>query len=312
MSMGMSVGTPEGATSFTCNNCGATTSFVAAGTSIVCPFCGSQYVISKPDDPNRPQPEALVPFNVPDTQVRQTYHNWLGQGFFRPRDLTMLATNHQMRAVYLPFWECHGYATSDWTATAGYNSDVEEQYQETEDGQTVTKTRTVTHTDWRPASGHHEDNYPRELVSGSRGLPQDWIAKLGDFDFGQLQAYNPQFLVGREAEEPAIDKVAALQVAQQQIMQQEQQACSNLVPGDTQRDLRVQTLVSNLDARLLYLPIWLASFQYKDKVYRCVVNGQTGQIGGEAPVSKAKVWLVVAAVIIVIVLIVVLIKVLSR
>ena len=51
----------EDATSFTCQNCGATTNFVASGRGVRCPFCGSEYVIAKPNDPNTPQPEALIP-----------------------------------------------------------------------------------------------------------------------------------------------------------------------------------------------------------------------------------------------------------
>lgn len=311
--MSVGVGQPgaDGTTSFTCKNCGATTSFTALGKSIVCPFCGSQFVIAKPNDPNTPQPEALIPFNVPETQVREIYHTWLGKGFFRPRDLTQLANNHKMRAVYLPVWECGGNAYSAWTAMAGYNHQRQEQYEEEENGQRVTKTRTITETEWQPAQGQHQAQYPRELVSGSKGLPQEWLQKLGDFEFGYLQSFNPQFLAGREAEECAVDRMAALQIARQQIEQKEESACRSLVPGDTQRELRVQTQVPDLGGRLIYLPIWLASFQYKGQVYRCVVNGQSGTIGGEAPVSKAKVGIVIAAVLAACLLIVVLFAVIS-
>lgn len=296
MQANLSASGAEGTTSFTCKNCGATTNFVAGNRSIRCPFCGSEYVIARPNDPNTPRPEALLPFAFPDNQVDDVYRQWLGTGFFRPRDLNQLATNHKLRAVYLPLWECRGRAWSHWTAMAGYSYQREESYQETENGETVTKTRTVTETDWRPAEGDHEADYPRELVSASKGLPQDWIQKLGDFDFGYLQSYNPRFLIGREAEEAALDQVTALQAARQQIEEHERQACARLVPGDTHRDLRVNTQVADLAARLLYLPIWLASFQYQGKLYRCVINGQSGQIGGEAPVSKARVALVLVGI----------------
>jgi DNA-directed RNA polymerase subunit RPC12/RpoP len=302
----------NGTTAFTCENCGATTSLRAFAKSIACPFCGSQYVIARPDDPNAPQPDALLPFNVPDRQVRDIYQQWLGSGFFRPRDLAQAARNHEMRAVYLPAWECSARAYSEWTATAGYDRRREEQYQAEENGQQVTKTRTVTETDWRPAEGRHEGNYPRELVSASKGLPQDWLPKLGDFEFGQLQSYNPQFLAGREVEECALDHTSALEIARQQIEEQEKNACAALVPGDRHRDLRANTQIFDLDGRLLYLPVWLASFQYQDRVYRCIVNGQTGTIGGEAPVSKAKVTLVIVGVIAAIILLIVIVRLVGR
>lgn len=249
---------------------------------------------------------------MPDTEVQKIYRTWLGTGFFRPRNLTSLASNHKMRAVYLPVWECRAQAYSHWTAMSGINHQREEQYETTENGERVIKTRTVTDTEWRPVEGQHQEVYSRELVSGSKGLPQDWIKKLGDFDFGHLQSYNPQFLIGREAEESALDQTSAFQVARKQIEEQEERACAALVPGDTHRDLRVNTRITDLDARLMYLPVWLASFQYQDTLYRCVVNGQSGQIGGEAPVSKGRVALVAAAVLVAIVGLILALSLLSR
>lgn len=300
-------GATGGATSGTdiaCKNCGATTSLVATGRGIRCPFCGSEQVIAVPHDPNTPRAEALIPFAVEDDRAERTYRQWIGEGFFRPRDLTALATDHKMRAVYVPVWECSGAAASEWTASAGYNRQEQEGDTATESGKTVTKERAVTHTSWRPARGTREGTYERELVPASKGLPQEWLDRLGDFDFGQMRGFDPRFLLGREVEEPALDRTDARRVARERIEAAERRACAALVPGDTHKDLRVETRVFDQAERLLYLPVWMASFQYKGKPYRCVVNGQTGQIGGEAPVAGSRVALVVAAAILVIAVIV--------
>jgi hypothetical protein len=300
------VPTAQQVASFTCQNCGATTN-VAASRSIRCPFCGSEQVIARPDDPLVAQPEAIVPFQVEAEKVDAVYREWLGSGFFRPSDLTRAATDHKMRAVFLPFWECRAEAYSHWTATAGTDHERKVDYTETENGQTVTKTRSVVETRWRSAQGDHRGSYPRELVSASKGLEQNWVGRLGDYEFGQIQTYRPDFLLGRESEEAALDRTAALHVAEQQIRDKERKSCDALVPGDRHKDLRVETTLSGQTARLLFLPVWLASFQYNGKLYRCVVNGQTGKIGGEAPVSKTRVGLVVGGVVAVIAVIVLLI-----
>lgn len=293
-------------TSFTCQNCGATTN-VAASRRIRCPFCGSEHVVARPDDPHAARPEALVPFAIEEDRAQAIYREWLGTGFFRPRDLQAAATDHTMQPVFLPFWECSARAHSRWSATAGYDHERKEEYTATENGQQVTKTRTVTETRWRPAAGEHDATYGRELISASKGLPQDWVGKLGDYELGQLQGYRPEFLLGRESEEAALDRTAALQVAARQIREQEERACAALVPGDRQKDLRVETTLSDVQSRLLFLPIWMASFRYGGKLYRCVVNGQTGKIGGEAPVAKGRVALVVAGVVLVIAIVVLLV-----
>jgi DNA-directed RNA polymerase subunit RPC12/RpoP len=296
--------------SFTCSNCGATTNAVALGTSIRCPFCGSEHVITAPVAPGLPSIESIVPFEIPDNRVDTLYRQWLGEGFFRPRDIAEKATSHQMRAVYVPIWSCAGSAQSNWSASAGYNRQRQESYTRTDsDGKSVQDTRTVTVTDWRPASGDHADDYDRVLISASKGLPQDWIQRLGGINWQKEIKYDDQYLFGREAETPSIDRASALNFATEEIKEREHDACRNLVPGDTQRDLRVNTRVIDVAGALLYLPVWLGSFQYNEKVYRCVVNGQTGTVSGEAPLSKGRIAMVAVAVLVVIAIIVVIVMV---
>lgn len=294
-------------TSFTCQNCGATTGAVARGTSIRCPFCGSEHVLASADDPAIPKPEALIPFSFPDQQVETVYRQWLGEGFFRPKDIREKAVTNKMQAIYIPVWECRGSAESRWTAMAGY--DRQERYTTTENGQQVEKTR--TETDWRPARGQHHATYDRELVSASKGLPQDWLGRLGEFEWGQLVSYKPDYLLGREVELSSLDKTSALQHARTLIEEHEHSACAGLVPGDRNRDLRVDTDITDLAGRLLYLPAWLAAFQYNGKSYRCVVNGQSGVVKGEAPVNKVKVAGVIVAIVVVIAVIVLIISLVS-
>src|SRR4030042_2886686 len=65
-------------------------------------------------------------------------------------------------------------------------------------------------------------------------------------------------------------------------------ACAREVPGDTQRNLRVQTQFSDLTYKHVLLPLWIASYRYSNKVYSFMVNGQTGKVQGEAPISVWK------------------------
>jgi len=46
----------------------------------------------------------------------------------------------------------------------------------------------------------------------------------------------------------------------------------------------------------ILLPVWVASYEYKGKRYHFLVNGQTGEVQGFAPISWAKVAGVVLAI----------------
>jgi hypothetical protein len=279
-----------------CRNCGATTDFAVTANILRCAFCGSEQIVAQPADPNRQAPEAIVSFAVEEERARAAYREWLGNGFFRPGDLARAATLREIRAVFLPFWTFDARARSQWTATSGRHRYRTELYQALENGKSVARERQVQETDWFPASGTHEGAYAWELVSASKGLEQKWVDAVEPFNFGELRQFQPEYLLGRGAEEAALDRTQAEQVAREIIQSKEQAECARLVPGDTHRDLRVSTALEDVTARLVYLPVWLAAFAYKGDVYRFVVNGQTGKVTGEAPVSYLKIAMVVGAV----------------
>jgi hypothetical protein len=39
----------------------------------------------------------------------------------------------------------------------------------------------------------------------------------------------------------------------------------------------------------ILLPVWMSAFRFRDKVYRFVVNGRTGEVQGERPYSAGKI-----------------------
>lgn len=48
----------------------------------------------------------------------------------------------------------------------------------------------------------------------------------------------------------------------------------------------------------MLLPFWVLSYRYRDRSYRIVVNGQSGELAGEAPYAKAKILALVLALVV--------------
>ena len=67
------------------------------------------------------------------------------------------------------------------------------------------------------------------------------------------------------------------------------------MPGDTHRGLEVETQFSHVNSDLCLLPIYLLTYRYKDRTFRFLVNGQTGKVAGEKPVSWGRIWIAVGA-----------------
>ena len=281
----------NGVRTFKCDSCGAVVTYSATEKAMHCAYCGSAYVVESPESRKKEHPSRIVPFGVDRDKALGLFQTWLGKGFWRPGDLKARASIGAIQGVYLPFWAFDVQADSRWSASAGYYYYVNEEYTDNEGKR---QTRKVQKTRWQPADGQHYDSYRDWLVSASGGLDQEWVGKIVPFDLAKATPYASDYLAGWAAEEYSIEPDSAQPVAENEIEAKERSACESLVPGDTHKDLRVSTRFSNWARELLVLPIWISSYQYGGKVYRFLVNGQTGEVVGNAPVSKLKVAIAIA------------------
>jgi hypothetical protein len=283
----------EATRSSRCQECGANVVFGDKVTATRCTFCGGSRVLEQSENQNALRPESLLPFAVDKKNANQHFSKWLGKLWFRPNDLKQLAKVQEVNGVYVPFWTFDADVDSRWTAEAGYYYYTDEEYTIQEQGKTVTKTRRIRHTRWERAWGHRNDHFDDVLVCASKGLPPELAVKLRTFDTKLLVPYSPGFLAGWRAEEYAVDLQGGFSTARDTMSEAQEKRCGKDVPGDTQRNLSVNNTFSRVTFKHVLLPVWIAAYRYHDKVYRFLVNGQTGEVVGKAPWSWLKITLFV-------------------
>jgi hypothetical protein len=287
-----------------CENCGATTTFSEGQVAGQCAFCGSSKVVQQGSATNLIRPETLVPFAVKREQAAELFRKWISGLWFRPNDLKQVGQLGTLSGAYLPFWTYDAFASSHWTADAGYHYYETETYQERDaNGNMVTRTRQVQKTRWVPASGARQDAFDDELICASRGLPPHLIAGIYPYDLDRLVPYEPSFLAGFAAEEYQVDLAEGWGIAKGRIQAEVNRRCARDVPGDTHRNLRVNTAFSQMTYKHLLLPVWISAYLYNNRSYRFLVNGQTGKTSGEAPLSWWKIGALVLAILVVVVII---------
>lgn len=281
---------------FRCQQCGSEVGMDLSQRSYCCPFCDSTYVAEfAPELSGRQRPEFVIGFAVTPDDAQARFRQWIADnGWFRPGDLAMNAVADKMRGIYLPFWSFAMLAQSVWQAEVGEHWYRTETYTETDaQGKTVTRTRQVQETEWWPLVGRHHRFYAGYLVSGSRGLTQAVADQIQPFQLPALRRYEPYFLAGWLCEEYSIDAAAALEVCRQEFLRREQTHVGAFLPGDTHRGLAVETQFSQVSSDLCLLPVYVLSYHYRGKLYRFLVNGQTGKMVGDKPLSWARVLVAV-------------------
>ncbi len=299
---------------FQCKNCGAEVAIDPDQRSYVCPFCDSTYVVEfTPQQTGRQPPEFIIGFGIPPDRALQHFREWLGRrSWFRPRDLQLARVEGKLRGVYIPFWSFSMLAESRWSAAIGEHWTRTETYTTQENGKTVTKTRQVTETEWWDLGGRHHEYYSGYLISGSRGLPQHDADRIAPFHLAALKRYAPYFLAGWLCEEYSVERQSAEQSSKQAFERMEQRNIADFLPGDTYRNLQTQTDFSRIGSDLILLPIYLLSYRYRDKLYRFLLNGQTGKAYGDKPLSVRRVSLAIGFVLLLAAALFILILLLSR
>jgi hypothetical protein len=237
----------------------------------------------------------MVPFKLDKDKAEALFDKWIGKGWFRPSDLKKLKELENIRGVYMPFWTYDSKAQSHWTADAGYYYYVTESYYVHQGGKRVRKTRRKRKTRWVPASGSHSYFYDDVLVPASKGLDRSLVEKIYPYQLNELKPYKPEYIVGWMAEEYSIDVQGGWEIARLKIHSSERSKCGAMVPGDTYRNLRVNSHLSKMTYKHVLLPLWIASYKYKKEVYHFMVNGQTGKIDGQKPWSWIKISLAITA-----------------
>lgn len=301
----MNVNATEAVQSYTCANCGATTSFDPTKRTLRCPFCGTEMAVraSGAAVPTITAPQYILPFqHDKDTSVAKV-REWLGDSFFAPSDLKNRSALDRGQGTYVPFWRFDAHTDADWEGEVSQtNTRQVHRMVTTSEGKSERRLVDEQHQTWHPRSGSHQGQH-RAWVCGSTGLTQDEADKLMPFPEEAMKTYTPDLLVGFSSEEPGVDEAGAWQTGETRIREMERAECARQVERLTRADIRI----GDRSSAVCYLPVWLYNYTYQSKQFRVLVNGYTGEIVGDRPVSRTKVIATVAAVVAVILVIVLLV-----
>jgi hypothetical protein len=283
-----------------CQSCQAISVFDPTRVAQRCEFCGSPSIVAYEDTRQAITPESLLAFKLSEPQVRDQLRRWYQTRWFAPDRLKKAALTDTLHGIYLPYWTFDAHVHAEWTAESGY------YYYETEhytDAQGNRQTRQVRRVRWEPSAGDLEHFFDDELVPGTTGVRLDLLRKIEPFPTAELKSYDPAFVRGWTVERYQVDLRHAAETNKQAMDDAVRAMCAQQVPGDTHRSLEVQSNYRGRSFKHVLVPVWLVTYTYGPKSFQIIVNGYTGQIAGERPVSWTKVffYIILPAIIVIII-----------
>jgi hypothetical protein len=279
-----------------CQACGSTLLLDSNLRTTVCPYCASPSVIERPPSSNRPAPSFVVGFVVAHDHAAAAVRDWISSTSIFARSDFKQAAPELTRGVYLPAYLYGAVADSSYTAKIGENYTEIETYTTTDSkGNTVTRTRTVTKTEYRSLGGQHSTYIVDVVVTASAGVTNDALETIEPFDLRALRRYEPSLISGWLAEDPSRSKEDCFQLSHDESVTKVEALLHEFMPGDSHSALQFQTNLSREVIDLVLLPVWSFAIRYAEDrpPVQILVNGQTGRVGGNVPISAVKVTIAV-------------------
>ncbi len=272
-----------------CNACGASFKFEASVHAGECPFCGTD-IVTSPQKIKPIPPKSLLPFIITDAQAKHKFKHWLDGLWFAPNEVKKYARKEtKLLGIYLPYWTYDSQTESKYLGDRGDTYYVNQRVNYVQNGRRVSSVRRVPKIRWRSVRGRVARFFDDVLIGASLSLPRQILDRLEPWDLENLVPYDEKYISGFQSELYQVELDEGFDRAKQIMDGIIHRDIAFDIGGDHQRIHQVTTGHSNTTYKHCSLPIWSAAFLYRNKSYRFVINGRTGQVQGERPYSYWKI-----------------------
>lgn len=268
----------DGLRAYSCPSCGAEllTDETTAATS--CPYCGNNAIVPGQLS-GALKPDYIIPFQLDKEAAKRALKNHYRGKIFLPKAFS--AANHieELKGIYVPFWLFDAGADADCSFHA-------------------TRSHTHREGDYRVTVTEHfhvrrggSMDFERVPTDASQKMPDDYMDSIEPFDYDGLKPFSAAYLPGYLADKYDVSAGESMPRADQrcrhsaiEVMQRDVAGYATVTP--TRCDVRLR----RGKVQYALLPVWTLRTKWQGKEYLFMMNGQTGKLVGDLPVSKAKFW----------------------
>lgn len=259
--------------SYGCSACGA--ELMADRTTAVmrCPYCGNQTIVPAQFS-GQIRPDYIIPFAHTKKEAEAKYLSFYEKRFLLPKSFKTDNHVQEIQGVYVPFWMFSGrtYVNGRYLA-----------YDESEDSNGNT-TRSAYYEEIR--QGYID--YKNVPADASRRMEDDLMDSVEPYNLNELKDFSMSYLPGFMAERFDVDE----EECQARAHSRAEGSISDQVRKTIKRDgidvKKEYFRYEGEETKYAMLPVWLLVTKWNDRTYKFAMNGQTGKMVGDLPVSAPK------------------------
>ena len=227
----------------------------------------------------------MIPFKVSKEEAIKALKEHYKGKFLLPGTFTKENHLQEIRGIYVPFWMFDGEAEGD----ASYHA---------------TRTRTYRSGDYDITETKHYEVYragkvafEKIPVDASSKMPDDHMDSIEPYNYQDLKQFSTAYLPGFLADK--------FDVSVDDSVKRADTRCEGTLAASLRNTIKnydTCTLTGNTVAlhkgkvHYALMPVWMLSTKWNGKDFLFAMNGQTGKMVGDLPISWGKLWGVFAAV----------------
>ena len=269
---------------YSCPSCGAELICDESTAATSCPYCGNPTVVPGQFS-GQLKPDFIIPFKLSrEDAIKALREHYKGK-ILLPKTFTNENHVQEIRGVYVPFWMFDGKAMGD----ARYEATRSHSY--TSGDYEITKTE---HFDIYRAGSVTFEKVP---VDASSKMPDDHMDSIEPYDYKGLKSFSTAYLPGFLADK--------FDVTVEQSRERADKRCENTLAAALRDSVKGYDSclpkggsISLKRGKVHYalMPVWMLNTKWNGKDFLFAMNGQTGRLVGELPVSRGRFWALFAAI----------------
>ena len=258
---------------YRCSSCGAEIIADKSTVADLCYYCHNPIVMTG-EVTGVERPAKIVPFRFDKEEAKNIFLRFAKKKWFVPRDYFAPEQTDKISGVYYPFWVVDADSTASLSAKGVTVSTWRQgNYRYTKTSYFAVKRSGAIHFEDVTASAISSED--RAMLEGILPYP---LNEHIDFSIPYLQGYT--------AKKKDIERDSLTSEIRGRMTGYSEQLLMNTVSGYssvTERNTALDISKSHWDYTLL--PIWILTYIRKGKTFTYAMNGATGKIYGELPIS---------------------------
>lgn len=262
---------------YVCKSCGAEIEADPTTFSLKCPYCDNNVILEDKASGSL-RPNGIIPFAFTVDKLSENVKAFYKDKKLLPKDFFEQNKMNNVQGVYVPFWlfdcDVDGQIDFKCSSTHSYRRG---DYQYTE-------------VKYYLVQSEGKLGFEKVPVDASTKMPDALMDSLEPFDMRKIVDFNDAYLAGYTADRFDGDPDTDIERANIRVMN------STVNRFAAESGYLNPQLVSNRmklvspSVKYVLLPVYLFNCTYGGKKYSYAVNGQTGKVVGELPISKSKSW----------------------